>query len=1222
MRLHLIIQRHGLPVTRILWTTTPPASFGQNASSTFPAPSSAITSTRAPNALYANGGYTVAQLLEDVNEVIPLETEPALFDNEFSGQWGLEDYVVEVGGSECLHFMEVEGLLRDGDEVLIRALQITDLRARRLSGRHQISTDGRHLIDGVPFGKPFLKRPTSSRPAITIPPRKRRRTSHVAHGNITAYEEGDTEWAVPRIRSFQELSALRGVDEPEEDNLEDNKDLDGDEDEDEYEDYHETHENHENTGEGTIIHHNIQGSADAPASESDADVSEIDAGDLEEELKGLKEDMEISDMPETEATDDEQAERRGYALRSRPSTSQKAPKTSAAADAVAQTFPDKDLSRRDSKAVRFSQAKEESVPPPPNKSLIGKAQPAGEQNSESSDSSSSSSSSDSSDADTSMVSSTEDSSSSEDDTDSESDTSSSESEEESKIAAPHIVNAPGHGSLRTKKSNQRNKMRRRLSKLKSLGALPPEADFAALKTFEEKSGGRYFIPEGGASEDPEMTEFESRRQKLLRDLHSGGVDVNDDALDKQHIQGGEEQGHEEGQPRVPSEFHEAALDEDNEVTPEPKRRTLDVASSRRLLFGSLGVRTPRTKEDEETTRKKLAGKANNFVVQKKSTSDPAPVPDSNLDENWEDRLVLKATECFYDDIELADPSFPFEQRWDYEAADLIRRRKGLGKKRKRKQRLQVYDGEEEGHIDGEGSFIDGDLQYDYDDSMQPDVEVVGEDIAQVTENGSDDLPQMPSDPSSVRDLVEDDLKRGCVLAFKVLDVSKATNWQPTVSDYRVAEIHDVYDDGILNIRVSKRDRRQVEEVGADENGPQYSGFEMPGYEDEEDSGFREVSFADLIDPKLLQAANLGDAKQASISEAKVHVQNREPTTKGSRAPTLYEDEDEEQSIQKPGNLMIEQNAVRAAVGESSPNVKSPRFNGFQCPNAPPAQESKTQPCLGASGSDPPIATNLLPATNTDDQPSVPRPSTGDDVPCQYIPYSSPPPNLPDNFSSLPPSEDDLHMLSTPGSGISYTRLMDELFDGQQEKDEPSPKKEVPHSPERPVSSSSGSMVPNPFYKIDKARETRRQRGWQKLKNSDEREDIKIDDAPAVELRKERRSSNPSRDEPSIGNMSDSVPHGKGIHPSPQSIKHYSTVAEIIDLTQSSPPVSPGGSDKDYARFHRLPRGPGWVQKNIPTTQSQTRLSSIGRNVPVIEERSISPSPAKRGSTKDKRRVKR
>ena len=49
---------------------------------------------------------------------MPLETEPSVFDAEFSGQWGLEDYVVEVAGSECLHFMEVDGLLRDGDEVV------------------------------------------------------------------------------------------------------------------------------------------------------------------------------------------------------------------------------------------------------------------------------------------------------------------------------------------------------------------------------------------------------------------------------------------------------------------------------------------------------------------------------------------------------------------------------------------------------------------------------------------------------------------------------------------------------------------------------------------------------------------------------------------------------------------------------------------------------------------------------------------------------------------------------------------------------------------------------------------------------------------------------------------------------------------------------------------------------------------------------------------------
>jgi hypothetical protein len=47
-------------------------------------------------------------------------------------------------------------------------------RARTLTGRHQISNDGRRLVDGIPFGRPYLRNP--SRPAVRIPPRKRQRT--------------------------------------------------------------------------------------------------------------------------------------------------------------------------------------------------------------------------------------------------------------------------------------------------------------------------------------------------------------------------------------------------------------------------------------------------------------------------------------------------------------------------------------------------------------------------------------------------------------------------------------------------------------------------------------------------------------------------------------------------------------------------------------------------------------------------------------------------------------------------------------------------------------------------------------------------------------------------------------------------------------------------------------------------------------------------------------
>jgi hypothetical protein len=65
----------------------------------------------------------------------------------------------------------------------IRALQTNDLRIRRISGRHQITSDGRHLIDGVAFGRPYLRR--TGRPAIKLPPRKRRR--------VTYDDEDDTD---------------------------------------------------------------------------------------------------------------------------------------------------------------------------------------------------------------------------------------------------------------------------------------------------------------------------------------------------------------------------------------------------------------------------------------------------------------------------------------------------------------------------------------------------------------------------------------------------------------------------------------------------------------------------------------------------------------------------------------------------------------------------------------------------------------------------------------------------------------------------------------------------------------------------------------------------------------------------------------------------------------------------------------------------------------------
>jgi hypothetical protein len=81
MRLGLTIIRHRLPATEILWALPEE----QN-----------------------NPSTTVARLLAQIDEIIPLEAE----------HWGLEDYVVTVDGFECLHFQTVGNVLKDGDHIM------------------------------------------------------------------------------------------------------------------------------------------------------------------------------------------------------------------------------------------------------------------------------------------------------------------------------------------------------------------------------------------------------------------------------------------------------------------------------------------------------------------------------------------------------------------------------------------------------------------------------------------------------------------------------------------------------------------------------------------------------------------------------------------------------------------------------------------------------------------------------------------------------------------------------------------------------------------------------------------------------------------------------------------------------------------------------------------------------------------------------------------------
>ncbi|KAL8366482.1 hypothetical protein RB595_004993 [Gaeumannomyces hyphopodioides] len=164
MRLRLVVRRHGLPDTRVLFSIS------------------------------LDGDPTIAHFLELVNATVPLESD----------DWGLDDYAVELrnpagGAFEALHFQPVASILQQDEEVYIRPLLTPDLKRRHVSGRHQISRDGKHLIDGVPFGRPLLRQPRD-RPTIKIPPRKRRRilaenpTSPAADDDWDDDEEEDQDF--------------------------------------------------------------------------------------------------------------------------------------------------------------------------------------------------------------------------------------------------------------------------------------------------------------------------------------------------------------------------------------------------------------------------------------------------------------------------------------------------------------------------------------------------------------------------------------------------------------------------------------------------------------------------------------------------------------------------------------------------------------------------------------------------------------------------------------------------------------------------------------------------------------------------------------------------------------------------------------------------------------------------------------------------------------------
>lgn len=498
------------------------------------------------------------------------------------------------------------------------------------------------------------------------------------------------------------------------------------------------------------------------------------------------------------------------------------------------------------------------------------------------------------------------------------------------------ANRPGTGLKSTKARNQRRRHANALDRYKKKGILPAgttitelvQLDMRNIKTFaaagkalanirlQDKPNNQRAMAEQSARD----TEFTARRQELLESLASGGIDINGiDSMDPV------EASNVESNPIANSSSKNSASakassvhvpvrgleDESIAVSPafmptqtpiltpsagdtDPsednggsarKRAKLDMGAGRRLLFGALGLKTPRSKADEEKVKNDLMKYAKPLRVSKDQGIELARAEDVDEDTDaWKQKIVLSAVECCHDGIHYSEPPFPFVQRWDpQQQGGYSYGRRGGKTKQIQRNRSEFYDDQpkkkqKRQHEKEDTSVVD-DSYYDaYDEysvdadgisGHQPDVVAATEAEIQdqllkdrneeIQDESNDDLPALPADMSTLPTLDISDVRPGAVIAFKQLIMSEATQWQPQMSAYRTAVVIQAPTDGPYELQLAKRDREYKERYYDEETGQRvYGKFDIPDEEDDEepeDDGFLEADFTVFVDGRLVQSVD-------------------------------------------------------------------------------------------------------------------------------------------------------------------------------------------------------------------------------------------------------------------------------------------------------------------------------------------------------------------------------
>ena len=918
MRLQVQIIRHALPSVSILFATS--------------ANPSSHTSSKAS---------TISDLLHDVNDLVPLEST--------DGEWELEDYVVELASTtegdietyyECLHYQTLESVLREDDEVLVRCLGSEELRERRRGGRLQITSDGRHLIDGVVFGRKWIKPMADmGRPGITIPPRKRRRLLINEEDAVLPQEEVQ---AILDENADEDDDYVDGIDEDKE-NIRPGKSVkmrltfdDDDDDDDDQDDEYD-----EDSQDGSFSIDAMEGDElqlllkDA----EELDATERPAETLERQL------MTRSSLGKRKrvASEDVTAENEFQGF-STPSRSPAKPRplvrvAESDIDFESETGSDSepdfnpDYNTEPDQVAALEDLQHAIVP------LDDDSEEYSEDEDDSASTTSSSGTSDSEEDDVASrppvitdrrsVSNTSKSSSDESDFEdvtsssgSSSDSSSASDSDESSSSISHIeelakkpnsstlkdaansntsatqigndlssapspvagtkfstTTPPGAGQKKTKRNNNRVKKRRMLKALKDQGALDSNANFDDLKAYESgqlEAARQNALANVTLAEEAESVELglhEDQQTAILEEVESAIPTVQDAelidtsmqdvrALPSQRVADDVEMDNSLPlELAVPVAAEQQVATEGQNTTPVARlilderspRSRLDLAASRRLLFGSLGLRAPKGAAEEQALRDKLAAKASkadkfakkleDMQYGQEAVVDPAPAEDS-----WKQKLIVSAVDCDDGGRQLPPPPFPFEQRWW--------KNKGKSQGHSRPPHTDEVDQRTRGKVApaAESGFA-------------PDMSVFDERReSQASNNESrtlsfeieeDGIP-IPTDYVALAPLQPNQILPGAIIAYKELHVSPETNFQPEVSRYRVARVIAHESDDLIRVCLAIKDRDNAHVQGSEASEAAHNPFEVRTDQEEDvmDDGIREMNYSSMLDPKLVDASKI------------------------------------------------------------------------------------------------------------------------------------------------------------------------------------------------------------------------------------------------------------------------------------------------------------------------------------------------------------------------------